>query len=499
MIIILVTFCSSWRTHPNVQVDARCPPFGNQFTTNRSARSKPPEPVPPLHYSATISVLLRILIFTFLNFSSSLPSALLPTPDSLPLRTSSFHHDSCCRSLHPLYSSVYHCLHLFLSVSYQVLSNRIVAIKMSDTWSWTASIGYEQFVRDSCTYFSHSFSLLTTGYKFPGQFWTDASAVARNNRDPYMFLYLALFTIGWTMLRNAFTDYIVKVRCFVRKYFYIIYAGSTWNSLQSFCICLAHWQTMWTSGRSARKAAGMCLEMVLLHLFVVDGRLHLIDQRKRTSAVTSFFNLARFVGRSKLIRLTIVLTRISFHFGLYATDWNFTRPLPFHYHLLYVGQLSFYLHSMHATLFMDRWRKDSIVLLYHHVVAVALIFFTFSARAHQAATITFFLHDICDIWLEGTKCLLYFKDQGKKTYVIFEYAANVGFIVFSVTWFAARLYAFPLRLVWICSTHLHTVGLVVPLMFMLNSLLYILLAMNVYWFTVTHYFFQLDLILQFFL
>jgi ceramide synthetase len=140
---------------------------------------------------------------------------------------------------------------------------------------------------------------------------------------------------------------------------------------------------------------------------------------------------------------------------------------------------------MHATLFMDRWRKDSIVLLYHHVVAVLLIFFTFSTRAHQAATITFFLHDFCDIWLEGTKCVLYFKDQGDKTYQLFEHMANVGFVVFSITWFWTRLYTFPLRLLWICTTQLTTLGLQVPLMFMLNCLLYMLLGMNIYWFSVS--------------
>jgi hypothetical protein len=82
---------------------------------------------------------------------------------------------------------------------------------MSDPSAWAPSIGYDQFVRDSYVYLHDNIVSLTMGYKWPQQFFNDAAAVARNNRDPYMFLYIAVFTIGWTMLRNAFTDYIVKV------------------------------------------------------------------------------------------------------------------------------------------------------------------------------------------------------------------------------------------------------------------------------------------------
>lgn len=37
-------------------------------------------------------------------------------------------------------------------------------------------------------------------------------------------------------------------------------------------------------------------------------------------------------------------------------------------------------HSIYATAYMDTWRKDSIVMLLHHVVALTLIAFSYAFR-----------------------------------------------------------------------------------------------------------------------
>lgn len=165
-------------------------------------------------------------------------------------------------------------------------------------------------------------------------------------------------------------------------------------------------------------------------------------------------------------------------------DWQFNKALPIEYHVLYVVQLSFYMHSIYATVVLDCWRKDSIVMLVHHFIAMSLIFFGFSTRAHQVGVIVLFLHDITDVILEGTKSLLYFKIQDKKEYPIFELIGNVGFLLFTAAWVCSRLYVFPMRLMGQC-TILYELNHQVPLSFMVNSLLYLLLVMNVYWFTVS--------------
>lgn len=165
-------------------------------------------------------------------------------------------------------------------------------------------------------------------------------------------------------------------------------------------------------------------------------------------------------------------------------DWQFSKALPFEYHVLYVAQLSFYLHSIYALIAIDRWRKDSLVVALHHVIAVLLIFFGFSTRIYHTAAVVFFFHDICDVFLEGSKTFLYFKTQGKKEYAIFELIANIGFLLFTLLWFCFRLYAFPLRLISSTATLQSKMHVHVPLLFMLNSMLYLLLTMNLYWFTV---------------
>jgi len=42
-------------------------------------------------------------------------------------------------------------------------------------------------------------------------------------------------------------------------------------------------------------------------------------------------------------------------------------------YLVYLGQISFYIHSIYATIFLDKWRKDSVILLTHHFVTIFLI------------------------------------------------------------------------------------------------------------------------------
>ena len=51
--------------------------------------------------------------------------------------------------------------------------------------------------------------------------------------------------------------------------------------------------------------------------------------------------------------------------------------------------------------------------------------------------------------------------------------------------FVSRLYIFPLRLVYFSSVYVEEKQIHAPFAFFLNSLLFLLLAMNVYWFSVS--------------
>jgi ceramide synthetase len=48
--------------------------------------------------------------------------------------------------------------------------------------------------------------------------------------------------------------------------------------------------------------------------------------------------------------------------------------------IAYLIQGSFYGHSIYATVYMDDWRKDSTVMVVHHVVTLALITFSYAFR-----------------------------------------------------------------------------------------------------------------------
>lgn len=167
-------------------------------------------------------------------------------------------------------------------------------------------------------------------------------------------------------------------------------------------------------------------------------------------------------------------------------DWQFTEELPLEYRVLYVVQLGFYLHSTYALIVLDQKRKDSMVMVVHHMIAMILIFFGFSNRAHKVGAVVLFLHDICDVFLEGTKSAFYFKTQGNQKRPIFEMIGNIGFVLFCLVWVCSRLYTFPLRLIWSCTTLTDKMNIRIRFWFMTNVLLYLLFAINLYWFTVSH-------------
>ncbi len=101
----------------------------------------------------------------------------------------------------------------------------------------------------------------------------------------------------------------------------------------------------------------------------------------------------------------------------------------------YAIQCSFYLHCFFATIFLDVWRKDSAMLVMHHVLTLSLIGFSYAARYHNIGILVIFCHDFCDICLEFSKINIYFKIRRDGTYYkSHEMFANFGFVFFSSSW-----------------------------------------------------------------
>ena len=70
---------------------------------------------------------------------------------------------------------------------------------------------------------------------------------------------------------------------------------------------------------------------------------------------------------------------------------------------MHMVEFSFYLHSIYGTVYMDKWRKDSVAMLFHHLLSVFLLGFSYAVRYYKVAILIIFLHDCSDVLLEMTK------------------------------------------------------------------------------------------------
>ena len=61
-------------------------------------------------------------------------------------------------------------------------------------------------------------------------------------------------------------------------------------------------------------------------------------------------------------------------------DWHAGMKVDTYIYVTYIVQCSFYLHSVYGTLFMDHWRKDSLVMLFHHFLTLSLIGYSYVIR-----------------------------------------------------------------------------------------------------------------------
>lgn len=76
-------------------------------------------------------------------------------------------------------------------------------------------------------------------------------------------------------------------------------------------------------------------------------------------------------------------------------DWKSGMTVPTDIAIAYLIQGSFYGHSIYATVNMDEWRKDSAVMVVHHIITLALISFSYAFRSNFSAV--HFLHDLIQI------------------------------------------------------------------------------------------------------
>ncbi|NWR39002.1 CERS1 synthase, partial [Tachuris rubrigastra] len=156
-------------------------------------------------------------------------------------------------------------------------------------------------------------------------------------------------------------------------------------------------------------------------------------------------------------------------------DWKKGMDVPTDIAIAYLLQCSFYGHSIYATAYMDTWRKDSVVMLLHHVVTLTLIASSYAFSRGQEQGLG--CPGSCQGSCQEQEAVLGELGRGlsspgghKPTLLLFP----------GRFWF--RLYWFPLKVLYAtCYSSLQSVPNI-PFYFFFNALLLILTLMNIYWF-----------------
>jgi hypothetical protein len=91
------------------------------------------------------------------------------------------------------------------------------------------------------------------------------------------------------------------------------------------------------------------------------------------------FSTIHYASGIVRVELKDVLPMEKIHASFFPA-WYKLVDVPRDICIMYLVQGSFYLHSLYATLFMDCWRKDSVVMILHHFLTLALIAFSYGIR-----------------------------------------------------------------------------------------------------------------------
>jgi ceramide synthetase len=131
----------------------------------------------------------------------------------------------------------------------------------------------------------------------------------------------------------------------------------------------------------------------------------------------------------------------------WLSDVMATPEFPVGLQLIYITQTAFYIGASIVILFLSDARanhKDKLIMLTHHFVTVMLLAVSFASGQHRIGSVVLILHDVSDIFLEGSKLCRY---SG------FESVTNVGFAIFALVFFVSRLIVFPIRILYAIHKH----------------------------------------------
>ncbi|XP_075585831.1 ceramide synthase 1 isoform X2 [Dermatophagoides farinae] len=322
-------------------------------------------------------------------------------------------------------------------------SNATNAMKMMITIQELNNIGYLDFIQDSINYF---------------------------HRNLYSFLYKEFFTVVETRVQQQ-----EKQKNYFSQEFHI--------DLAEMLRQINRFDVIFVIGLSIALTVGRYL--MTRYVFMPVTRIYGIGSTDASKIPESSWKLLFYLFTWITSSYYIFVKnggQLFYNPTNFWDDYSINNPVDSITYTLYMVEFSFYLHSLYTTLMVDERRKDTNTLMLHHIICVALIFISY-CNNHKAGLVTLFLHDGCDILLEATKLIRYFKVQHGRTYQTAEIFVNIGFIAFLITWITNRLYWFPIKVIYMASIQLERLRIRVPFMTLLVIMLWIILFMNFYWFS----------------
>ncbi|XP_054642292.1 ceramide synthase 5-like isoform X2 [Dunckerocampus dactyliophorus] len=138
----------------------------------------------------------------------------------------------------------------------------------------------------------------------------------------------------------------------------------------------------------------------------------------------------------------------------------------------YVAELAFYWSLMFSQ-FTDIKRKDFFIMLVHHLATIVLITFSYANNMLRAGTLVMCVHDASDIFLEAAKLANYAKYQR---------LCDGLFVVFSISFFIARLVIFPFWIIHSVLIESWEIAGPYQAWWLFNGLLLVLQTLHVIWF-----------------
>lgn len=141
--------------------------------------------------------------------------------------------------------------------------------------------------------------------------------------------------------------------------------------------------------------------------------------------------------------------------------------------IFYLYELGFYFHSVFAHAVLEVVRSDFWFLLFHHLVTIFLIYWSYAVGYYRIGLLVLVCHDIADIPLEMGKIFVYLKNETFKT---------LTYVLILLSWAGSRLYIFPKYILYSAYFESSIYITYVPQHFPFNVSLSLLQILHIYWF-----------------